>query len=438
MRLSILSLIIAAAAQSSVSSMASMSGMVSSASGSMMSASATASNMPAVNNTLNTNTVEAVLLSMPNLSNFTAFTSLIPALSNLLSESREKTLLVPSNAAMTAYFKTGMVSPSNTSALTNLLSYHILGGMYTAANLGGNNVTTVATTALIDPMVNGNQTVVLMHEGPSIFVMSGLAQNTSVTSAGHAFDHGVIHVIDTVLTLPTNITLTAATVGASSFAGALNATNLTETIMMTPSLTYFVPSNVAFSQVGSLFTSASNMTISSLLQYHMIKGIEYTTDLSNGQVLTSMSGGLVRVVENNGVFFVNTAEVLVPNILVENGVIHIIDSVLNPNATLAETTPNVSAVSRAPALTGASKVSVAPFASLAPSVSSTEMSVAAKASGGMQMSSASAAASSVSAAASSSSVIAAGGTPSSSKAFADSLRVPVYEMVIGAIVYVLV
>ena len=59
--------------------------------------------------------------------------------------------------------------------------------------------------------------------------------------------------------------------------------------------------------------------------------------------------------------FVNSAKVLVPNVLCSEGVVHVIDEVLNPkNATMK---PNVSATSAKPAYAGATKGSMVPYTS---------------------------------------------------------------------------
>jgi hypothetical protein len=43
-----------------------------------------------------------------------------------------------------------------------------------------------------------------------------------------AFDNGVIHIIDGLLTIPPNVSVTAQEAGLSAFLGAVNVTNLTE------------------------------------------------------------------------------------------------------------------------------------------------------------------------------------------------------------------
>ena len=53
--------------------------------------------------------------------------------------------------------------------------------------------------------------------------------------------------------------------------------------------------------------------------------VGYSSDLMNGTTLTAMNGGSLKVTVENGNYFVNSAKVLTPDVLVANGVVHVID-----------------------------------------------------------------------------------------------------------------
>ncbi len=72
-------------------------------------------------------------------------------------------------------------------------------------------------------------------------------------------------------------------------------------------------------------------------------------------MLKSMAGMNLTITMNNGTIFVNSAKVVTPDVLVANGVIHVIDNVLNPNMTMAM--PSASATSGSAAFSGASSAS---------------------------------------------------------------------------------
>ena len=89
----------------------------------------------------------------------------------------------------------------------------------------------------------------------------------------------------------------------------------------------------------------------------------------NNTQLKTMSGMNVTITVNNGSVFVNSAKVITPDVLVANGVVHVIDNVLNPNMTMA--TPAASASSGSAAFAGASSMSSVALSSGVPTPTST-------------------------------------------------------------------
>ena len=53
--------------------------------------------------------------------------------------------------------------------------------------------------------------------------------------------------------------------------------------------------------------------------------VGYSSDLTNGQKLTALNGETLTITIDNGTVFVNSAQVVTPNVLVANGVVHVID-----------------------------------------------------------------------------------------------------------------
>jgi uncharacterized surface protein with fasciclin (FAS1) repeats len=94
-------------------------------------------------------------------------------------------------------------------------------------------------------------------------------------------------------------------------------------------LTVFAPTDAAFAALG-LFPNniASVPNLREILLYHVVDGMVYSTDLSNGFVPT-LNGAAVEINIDNGVF-VNDAEVVRADIKARNGVIHAIDKVIFP------------------------------------------------------------------------------------------------------------
>jgi uncharacterized surface protein with fasciclin (FAS1) repeats len=141
------------------------------------------------------------------------------------------------------------------------------------------------------------------------------------------FTGGVIHVIDRLLVLPEVPSETLAAAGLTSLRGALNKTNLIEAVDTTPDVTIFAPSNEAFRNIGSALANISDEDLTNVLSYHVVKGtVGYSSGLENGTTLTTLSGNnLTITIGEEGRIFVNSARVTIADVLVANGVVHVID-----------------------------------------------------------------------------------------------------------------
>jgi uncharacterized surface protein with fasciclin (FAS1) repeats len=145
------------------------------------------------------------------------------------------------------------------------------------------------------------------------------------------FTGGVIHVIDTVLTIPENISATAVAADLTAAAGALMNAKLVETLDTAKDVTVFAPNNAAFQAIGSALPNMTAQEIARILEYHVVNGtVGYSSTLMNGTTLKTMNGESLSISMVNGTTFVNSAKVLVPDILVANGVLHVIDKYVPP------------------------------------------------------------------------------------------------------------
>ena len=117
----------------------------------------------------------------------------------------------------------------------------------------------------------------------------------------------------------------------------------------------------------------STTELASLLEYHVVNGsnfVGYSANLPNGTVLKSRQGGNLTITFASNSLFVNSARVIQADLLIANGVLHVIDNVLDYNATEVRPVP---AIPTQPAVLQGTALSsnVLPFASDLPtSVSS--------------------------------------------------------------------
>lgn len=142
------------------------------------------------------------------------------------------------------------------------------------------------------------------------------------------FTGGTIHIIDTFLTLPESVSATASAAGEdlAALVGALTKANLVETVEDLNDVTIFAPITSGFEAIASALQDISNEDLASILTYHVVNGtVGYSADLTDDQTLTSVSGSELKINIVDGTVFVNGAAVVMADVLVENGVVHVID-----------------------------------------------------------------------------------------------------------------
>jgi len=272
------------------------------------------------------------------------FTTLVAALqateldSVLADESKTYTVFAPTDSA---FEKLGADTISallgDTTQLKDILLYHVVPELAVssdaAKDLAGSMV----------EMANGDKIAVSL-DGDKLFINTSEVVVTDVKAS-----NGVIHVIDTVLTPPEDMTestenapmsIVETAVAAGSFntlAQALVATGLIDTLSNSDAMfTVFAPTDEAFAKlpegtVDALLADPDTLT--DILLYHVISDVvvDSTTAISlAGQTATMANGDDVSIALSDGNLLINDATVTGKDVFASNGVIHVIDTVLLP------------------------------------------------------------------------------------------------------------
>ncbi len=123
-------------------------------------------------------------------------------------------------------------------------------------------------------------------------------------------------------------------VGAGSFktlATALGAAGLVETLKGKGPFTVFAPTDEAFAKIPKADLDAllkDKAKLTAVLTYHVVAGKVMVADVKAGNVKT-VQGSELTVSTSMGVM-VNNAKVTKTDIVADNGVIHVIDTVIMP------------------------------------------------------------------------------------------------------------
>jgi len=124
-------------------------------------------------------------------------------------------------------------------------------------------------------------------------------------------------------------------VNAGSFTtlvAAIKAANLVDTLKGAGPYTVFAPSDEAFAKLPSGTVDALLKDIPKLtkiLTYHVVSGKVLAVDVVKLKSAKTVEGSDVKIDASKGVK-INDATVVTPDVATDNGVIHIIDTVLIP------------------------------------------------------------------------------------------------------------
>jgi uncharacterized surface protein with fasciclin (FAS1) repeats len=132
-----------------------------------------------------------------------------------------------------------------------------------------------------------------------------------------------------------NIVDTAASAGSfNTLVAAVKAAGLADTLKGTGPFTVFAPTDAAFAKLPAGTVDALLKDIPKLkkiLTYHVVSGKVMAADVIKLKSAATVEGSNVKIDASNGVK-INESKVTTPDVAADNGVIHIIDTVLMPAA----------------------------------------------------------------------------------------------------------
>ena len=113
---------------------------------------------------------------------------------------------------------------------------------------------------------------------------------------------------------------------------AVQAAGLVETLKSAGPFTVFAPTDAAFAKIPAdtlASVLADKAQLTAILTYHVVSGKVMAADVVNLTSAKTVQGGELKINTTNGVK-INDANVVQADVVADNGVIHVIDTVLMP------------------------------------------------------------------------------------------------------------
>jgi len=264
----------------------------------------------------------------------------VTGLDATLDGSANFTVFAPNNAAFNSFLSAKGFSSLDEvpeDVLTEILLNHVQEGEIMSSALSTGYIESMATGMASDAPLS-----LYINTSDGVMI-NGVS---SVTTADVEVDNGVIHAVDAVIGLPDVTTFATADPDFDILVQALTADesySFVETLMETESpapFTVFAPTNTAFANVLEELELAGLGDIpadllSSILSYHVIAGANVRSgDLTDDMIVETLETGSftinlgenVTITDENG----RTATIIATDVQANNGVIHVLDTVILP------------------------------------------------------------------------------------------------------------
>ncbi|UWX54011.1 fasciclin domain-containing protein [Maribacter litopenaei] len=246
------------------------------------------------------------------------------------------------------------------SLLKDILLFHVITSEVKSTDLSAGEV----------PTALPNNSIEIISSGDIFVIGDASSTDANITGVDIMASNGVAHTIDKVLLPQSAIdfvtqlqmkTIVETAVDTDDLSLLVDAliqadAGLVETLNGNGPFTVFAPTNTAFAALldtlGDDYNSLSDFDteeekdlLVTILTYHVVAGTAaFSTNLSDGQEIETFQGENVTVIIKDGTVHISdatdeNATVVIPDVEASNGVVHVIDKVLLPQAALDALTP---------------------------------------------------------------------------------------------------
>lgn len=255
---------------------------------------------------------------------------------NVLTGSGPYTVFAPTNGA----FDPAISVDGNTGVLQKVLQHHVVDGVYVDTTFSLDDGEFSNATEFDDPSVGGTLQP-LVGDPLSINAEGMTVNHATIINPDVSAQEGIVHVVDGLLA--DAVDRATLTPQFTIFSRLVKEVNLESTLRSSgpnDGLTIFAPTNDAIlgrldaNGNGEIENNEMPANLEDVLQYHVHTAPLMSTDLPADTTVSTLEGTTVNITSGGDGVSVNpndeNASVSIPNVEVDNGVIHGIDAILVP------------------------------------------------------------------------------------------------------------
>ena len=147
---------------------------------------------------------------------------------------------------------------------------------------------------------------------------------------------GALALVFAPMTFAADIVDTAVAAKFNTLVAAVKAAGLVDTLKGPGPFTVFAPTDEAFAKlpagtVEDLLKPENKEKLTAILTYHVVPGKVTAAQVMKLNSAKTVQGDTVAIKKGNGGVMVNNAKVVKADVMADNGVVHVIDSVLLPH-----------------------------------------------------------------------------------------------------------
>jgi uncharacterized surface protein with fasciclin (FAS1) repeats len=170
---------------------------------------------------------------------------------------------------------------------------------------------------------------------------SGTSGTTSADTSGTSADTSGTSGDTSGIVSNTIVDIATGNPDFSTLAAALTAADLVTTLQGEGPFTVFAPTNAAFEKLpadalADLLKPENKDDLASILLYHVVSDDLDATEVTSSSLLPTVQGSKVKVTSEGGQARIGGALITTTDIKADNGVIHVIDTVIMPPGSIAE------------------------------------------------------------------------------------------------------